>query len=564
MHPQTLLALAALLAPPAAALNLWPAPASHTRGNATVCLGARFRIAVPRDAPADLRAAAARTQEGIRASRHTFLSPARGAEFLAGGCAAYLDELVLAYSGGRADTIAAAATLPVEKRAEAEAYTLDVGVGGRATATAASSLGLLRALTTFENLWFKFHPKAHGDATTYAPYAPYHIDDRPAFPWRAVLLDTSRHFFSVATIKRQLDIMSLVKLNVLHWHIVDSQSWPLALKAFPRLAATGAYSPAEVYSEAQVKSIVQYAAERGIYVVVETDTPGHTSIIYDAYPDYIACFEKRPWTAYANEPPAGQLRFADQKVTAFVSSLFRSIASLTRSAYFGTGGDELNVKCYDEDAPTQAVLKANNWTLEDALKNFTVQTHDTLRGAGKTPVVWEEMAIAHGDTGLDPATVVQVWISSDSVKQVADRGLRIVHASREYLYLDCGQGGWVTADGGLNSWCDPYKTWARIYSFDPYNGTTPAQRAQVLGGQASLWAEQTDEANIDGQLWPRAAALAEVLWTGGGDGGFPLSAVAVTARLQDIRYRIVDRGVRAVPIQPEWCALRPGQCNLAG
>lgn len=95
---------------------------------------------------------------------------------------------------------------------------------------------------------------------------------------------------------------------------------------------------------------------------------------------------------------------------------------------------------------------------------------------------------------------------------------------------------------------------------DPFSPNPPL----TPPGQASVWAEQTDESNIDSQIWPRAAAFAEVFWTGGGAKGFPLSAVSATGRLHDIRYRIVDKGVRAIPIQPEWCALRPGLCNLSG
>ena len=125
----------------------------------------------------------------------------------------------------------------------------------------------------------------------------------------------------------------------------------------------------------------------------EIDTPGHTSIIAATYPEYIACFEASPWSVYANEPPAGQLRFADPEVVNFTTSLLSSVASTLPSSYFSTGGDELNTKCYANDVPTQQQLNATNTTLLEALDTFTHSTHVALIAQNKTPVVWEEMVL---------------------------------------------------------------------------------------------------------------------------------------------------------------------------
>jgi len=153
-------------------------------------------------------------------------------------------------------------------------------------------------------------------------------------------------------------------------------------------------------------------------------------------------------------------------------------------------------------------------------------------------------------------------VNSADARRVLDKGYQIVHAAADYLYLDCGQGGWVTQEGGGNSWCDPFKSWARMYSFDPYRDVTDEQKRQVLGGQVSLWAEQTDETNLESVMWPRAAAVAEVFWSGAGANGYPRSAMDALPRMHDVRYRMVDRRVRAVPLQPHWCALRRGACNF--
>lgn len=139
---------------------------------------------------------------------------------------------------------------------------------------------------------------------------------------------------------------------------------------------------------------------------MEIDTPGHTSIIGEAYPDYIACHDKRPWTSRAHQPPAGQLRFADTEVAEFTSRLFQAAMSVTKSQYFGTGGDEINMKCMvsgsaargigtechqEEDEPTRRSLAEKGWTVEDALRDFTQRTHAALAESGRTAIVWQEM-----------------------------------------------------------------------------------------------------------------------------------------------------------------------------
>ena len=286
---------------------------------------------------------------------------------------------------------------PVEERPDIEAYNLSLPLHGPGVIEADTSLGLFRGLTSFEQLFYLRPEKgsltSHSDGqaspsgnvgssssggasqqafsapssgqssntarasdqnnegsellhgTIYAPLGPYELKDRPSFGWRAVLLDTSRNFFPKSVILKQLDTMSMVKLNVFHWHITDSNSWPLDLQAYPELAGRGAYSAEQKYSEEDIREVIRYAGERGIDVVLEIDTPGHTAIIGESHPDLVACRDKRPWEKYANQPPAGQLRFADEAVGEWTRGVFESTLDLLSSPYMGTGGDELNVNC---------------------------------------------------------------------------------------------------------------------------------------------------------------------------------------------------------------------------
>lgn len=344
-------------------LNVVPLPHSYVTGDTTLCLSPTFSISFADDLPVDrlpqdLLSAVERTEAAVRGTKHTYLSVEHGAEHFANGkvCGGYIDNLVLHldpdFSTQDIPSIFSESARPAEERLPLEGYHLTVPTNEPARLGSVSPLGLSRGLTTFQQLFYTTTTSLnHRDASRtevaegiiYAPFGPYEISDRPAFPWRAVLLDTSRHYFSVPTILKQLDTMSLVKLNVFHWHITDSNSWPLLLDSHPELAVA-AYSPAEVYTEEDIKHIIRYAGERGIDVVIEIDTPGHTATIAESHPDYVACFEA-DWQANAHQPPAGQLRFANETVVEFTQGLFESLAGVVESRYVGTGGDELNENC---------------------------------------------------------------------------------------------------------------------------------------------------------------------------------------------------------------------------
>ncbi|KAI8986124.1 N-acetylhexosaminidase [Trametes punicea] len=548
-----LVALAALLATAYAPVQaLWPQPRSIETGSSTLRLAPNFQITVNgHGVPGDFLSAVSRTKQYLFGDKLERLVVGRGAvdepKFAK---AKSLQRLTLSLEHGKSF---ASITSESQKAPEDrdEAYRLVVPADGSgATITANSTLGLFRGLATFTQLWYEH------DNTIYTVSAPVTIQDAPAYPYRGFMLDTARNFFPVSDIKRTLDAMSWVKLNQFHWHVVDSQSFPLQIPGFTDLAEKGAYSSSQVYSLSDVRDIVSYAGERGIDVMVEIDTPGHTAIIAQAHPEYVACPQATPWATYANEPPAGQLRFANSTVTTYIANLFTAVTTLFPSTLFSTGGDELNTNCYAIDEPTQAALNATGRTLEQALDVFTQKTHKALEVKGKTPVVWEEMVLVHNVT-LSPQTKVLVWISSDDVKAVAEKGFKIIHAASDYFYLDCGAGGWVGDNPNGNSWCDPFKTWQHSYSFDPTANLTAEESKLIYGGEHLLWTEQSGPQNLDPIVWPRAASSAELFWTGPGG-----NISTALPRLHDVAYRMRQRGVGAISLQPEWCALRPGACDL--
>ncbi|KAK7054384.1 Glucosamine-6-phosphate isomerase (Glucosamine-6-phosphate deaminase) (GNPDA) (GlcN6P deaminase) [Paramarasmius palmivorus] len=543
-------------------LGLWPIPRSLETGASLLKLASEFDITINiNDAPQDLVDAVSRAKTLLQNDKLQRLIPDRGeSDRDALGDAQSLPGLTLslAESAPPVRSIATESTDDIELRSEG--YSLSVPADGSAASiTANTTLGLFRGLTTFGQLWYDL------DGTTYTTVAPVTIvNDVPAFPHRGIMLDTARHFFPVPDIKRTLDAMSWVKMSTFHWHVTDAQSWPLGIAEFPELAQKGAYSTEETFSPDDVQDIVTYAAARGIDVIMEIDNPGHTSSIGNSHPEHIACFQST--NGNLGDPPSGQLRLASDATLNFTLDVLSSVAKTLPSKFFATGGDEVNQPCYAQDDQTQQELSSSGRTLEEALTDFVDATHDMVRGIGKTPVIWEEMVLDHNIT-LKNDTVAMVWRSSENAASVVARNIRIIHAPSDYFYLDCGAGGWL----GFDSWCDPFKNWIRAYTFDPYANITAEQQHLVLGGQQLLWAEQSGPENLDPIVWPRAASSAEVFWTGAilpdgtpriaGVEGNVTTKANLLARMHDIRERLVRRGVRAINIQPKWCALRPERCT---
>lgn len=180
------------------------------------------------------------------------------------------------------------------------------------------------------------------------------IVDAPKFKYRGLMLDTSRHFFSVAAIKRTLTGMAHSKLNRFHWHITDSQSFPFRSKYYPQLAQYGAYSNEEVYTPEDVKEVVEYARVRGIQIITEIDAPAHAGNGWDWGPKHgmgelSLCINQQPWNFYCGEPPCGQLNPKNNNTYLVLEKLYQEMLELTGPVdFFHLGGDEVNLECWGQ------------------------------------------------------------------------------------------------------------------------------------------------------------------------------------------------------------------------
>lgn len=436
-----------------------------------------------------------------------------------------------------------------------ESYSLNVTSDGLASISAKTSTGVIRGLETFSQLFFK-----HSTAPAwYTQQAPVRISDAPKFEHRGMLLDVSRHWFAIDDIKRTIDGLAMSKMNVLHLHITDTQSWPLEIPALPLLAERHAYSKGLTYSPADIADLHEYGVHRGVQVILEIDMPGHFGI-ERAYPGLSVAYNKRPYDQYCAQPPCGSLRLGNEKVEEFLDTLFEDLLPRLSpyAAYFHTGGDEYkaNNSLLDPDLQTNDLS-----VLQPLLQRFLDHAHQKVRDLGMVPMVWEEMANEWNAT-LGEDVVIQSWFGQDKVKELAEAGHKVIVSTTDVYYLDCGRGEFIDYENGpafqgaypFTDWCAPTKNWRLVYSQDPRAGVAEDSAHNVLGGEVALWTETVDTTSLDTIVWPRAAAAGESWWSGRTDhSGKNRSMYEVRPRLSEMRERMLARGVRGAPITQLWC-----------
>ncbi|EEH47611.1 uncharacterized protein PADG_03695 [Paracoccidioides brasiliensis Pb18] len=450
---------------------------------------------------------------------------------------------------------------------EDESYKIEISATGEATISTKTAIGTIRALQTFRQLFY-VHSSGPG---VYTPFAPISISDAPKWVHRGINIDISRNAYTSADIKRTIDAMASVKMNRLHIHATDSQSWPLDIPSLPSLAAKGAYHADLIWTSSNLSDVQMYGLERGVSVFLEIDMPGHTGSIGYAFPELVSAFLADKWQEYALQPPSGQIKLNSSGVNEFLDKLMADILPRVSpfTGYFHTGGDEFNLNTYLLE---ETVRSNSRDVLKPLLQAVVTRLHDAIRKAGLTPIVWEEL-VADWELSLSISStektnvIVQAWRNSSAVKVLLDRGYRTIFGSGDAWYLDCGHGTYINPKRGSISvkdpfvdWCSPYKNWKHMYIYNPLEGIPGKLHHLVEGGEAHMWSENVDPVILDSLVWPRAAAAAEVLWSG------PRTADQIhdaSFRLSEWRERaVIDMGVRASLAQLTYCLMREGSCEL--
>jgi len=396
-----------------------------------------------------------------------------------------------------------------------EAYSIDISHDGTAVISVLAPEGAIRAFDTLAQL---FYAHSGSETEVYTPYAPVKIQDKPAFEHRGLNLDISRNWISPLDVKRTIEAMGFNKLNKIHLHASDSQSWPLEIPALPTLAKEGAYRSDQVWSVKDLEEVQRHGLYHGVEVYLEIDMPGHTASIAHSHPRLVTAFNES-WSENALEPPAGQLKLNSPDVPPFLTTLFNDLFRRTSpfSTHFHIGGDEINTIAYELDDTVKSSDKA---ILQPLLQKFINHVLSLVEAHELTPIVWEDMLL-EWDIKFPTSTIIQTWKSSSSLAKVVAKGHRALFGPCSDWYLDCGFGTFIDPDSRnpdtpikppYPDWCPPYKHWRQILSYDPLADIPEESKHLVIGGEVHLWGELTDSVNLDDMLWPRTAAAAGLLY----------------------------------------------------
>jgi len=358
---------------------------------------------------------------------------------------------------------------------------------------------------------------------------PLFIADAPAYSYRGLMIDTSRHYLPLDLILHNLDVMAMNKLNVLHWHMTDAQSWPFESTTYPELSEHGAYSKHAVYTHENVQQVIHEAYLRGIRVIPEFDLPGHSQVLEKSHPELLS---KCPRAQFA-QPLNPTLPI----VYDFVEKLYQEVTALFTDDFIHIGGDEVRLDCWKQDPQILAWAKGHNdMTANQLLNYFESILTDIVFSCDKTPIAWQELL--NEGVELPPGTVIDVWKGFDTAT--------IENATKAH-YPVIISGCWY-----LDHLKDDWRTY---YACEPlaFNGTK-AQKELVIGGHASMWGERVDATDFMMRVWPHASAVAERLWSGSLPKSYhDVLSKTVEERLVRFRCFMVLRGVTAAPIEPGSC-----------
>lgn len=366
---------------------------------------------------------------------------------------------------------------------EDESYRLKV-VSGKIFLSAETDIGIVRGVETLLQL-------LSSDERGYY-FVGVNIKDSPRFTWRGLLIDSCRHFIPVEVIKRNLDGMCMVKMNVFHWHLTEDQGFRIECKTFPKLHQLG--SDGLYYTQDQVREVIEYASERGIRVVPEFDIPGHSTSWLAGYPNL----------ASAPGPYAIERKFGVfdpcfnpilEETYRFFDSFLSEMAELFPDAYIHIGGDEVNGTHWDANPDIQAFKEKNRIPDNHGLQAyFNRRIAAIISRHNKNMAGWEQIL----QPGLPATTVIQSYLGENSLVEAARRGYHIVNSKANELYID------LLFPTDFHYLYDPLPAGLLL---------TDREKKLVLGSEATMWGELVSPETIDSRIWPRTAAIAERQWS---------------------------------------------------
>ncbi|XP_024940896.1 chitooligosaccharidolytic beta-N-acetylglucosaminidase isoform X2 [Cephus cinctus] len=441
-----------------------------------------------------------------------------------------------------------------------EQYTLNLSTKGNNVTViivAMTAYGARHGLETLSQLTAPIITPDGGRGLVILDFAV--IKDKPVFPHRGLLIDTARNFLPVTDILRTIDGLASNKMNVLHWHATDSQSFPLEIKSVPLMTEFGAYGLDKIYSAEDMAQIVMYGKARGVRVILELDSPSHAGAGWEwgesiGYGKLAVCANQQPWNQFCIQPPCGQLNPVNLRTYRVLRSIYKDVLEIWgHESVLHLGGDEVFLPCWNSSVEIISAMQERgmNRSEEDFLKlwgefhSTQVQMLDQERNSNSiSAIVWSSHLTSPDiiENHLDKKRfVIQTWVerSSPLPRKLLRLGYRLIVSTKDAWYLDHGFWGTTT-----------YHTWR-----DVYNNRLSRQEG-VLGGETCMWGEYVSPGSLDARIWPRTAAVAERLWSD----PQRISTADAEPRLEGQRKRLKYLGISSDALAPEWCAQHPRQC----
>jgi hexosaminidase len=369
----------------------------------------------------------------------------------------------------------------IPKLGDDESYNLEI-TANQARITAPTTVGAMRGLETFLQLLESDRDGFYFPAVS--------INDKPRFAWRGLMIDSARHFQPMEVLRRNLDAMAAVKLNVLHWHLTDDQGFRVESRKLPEFHQMG--SDGNFYTQEQIREIIRYAADRGIRVMPEFDMPGHATAWLVSHPEIGSApgpykIERLPGIFDPTLDPT------NEKTYKLLEVFFKEMSALFPDAYMHIGGDENEGKQWNANPKIQAYMREKGIKDNHELQTyFNKRLLKFLQKEGKIMMGWDEIF----QPDLPKDVVIHSWRGQKALADAARQGFQSVLSNGYYI--------------------DLLFPASQHYAVDPIpadSSLTPDEQKRVLGGEATMWSEWVSPETIDSRIWSRTAAIAERFWS---------------------------------------------------
>ena len=369
-----------------------------------------------------------------------------------------------------------------------------------------SEIGAMHAIVTLKQLFslsLKNEERHKQTNSSNLVIPKVSIEDYPEFSHRGLLLDCSRHFFSVETIKKYIDLLSFYKMNVLHWHLTEDQGWRVQIDKYPELTKKGAWRKDKkgnlyggFYSKKEIKDIVSYAAKRHVTIIPEIELPGHSQAAIASYP-WLSCMEKKidvanDWGVFKEIYCAGK-----DSVFVFLENVLNEVMELFPSKYIHIGGDEAPKIRWNNCSKCQKRIKEKNLKDAHELQSYFIKRVEAfLNENGRKLIGWDEIL----EGGLSKNATVQSWRGMKGGIEAANQNNMVIMSPTSHAYFDYG----------LES-IDLKK----VYSFNPIPKEVSKEKKHfIIGGECNMWTEHVpNDSILDQKVFPRLLAMSEVLWS---------------------------------------------------